>query len=379
MKKILYVRGGPYQLDPNSYNLQEIGLARALYDFGYECDVMYYHKKKNYDEEIEKDGKKIKILWRKGIRLFRTGIYPQILKKDFLNKYDIVISSEYSQLMSVLLCKRCNNTYIYNGPYYNLFKIPFMEKVYDKLFCRIINKKAKKIFCKTKMAENYINKKGLINTSVIGVGLDTSKFDVENNVEKDTQKLLDKMNNQKNILYVGQIVKRKNIEFIIKSFLRFKKIDSNSENVNLILVGKGDEDYQKYCKSLIPYELEKNIIWCSFISNSQMKYIYEKADLFILPSIYEIFGMVLLEAMYYGIPVISSNSAGADTLIVQEENGVIIKEFDELKWAEKIKNIIENDKLSKKLGNNARNRIINDFNWKSIAEKIINQINENNN
>ena len=148
MKRILYVRSGPYQLDLDSYNSQELGLATALNELGFSCDIMCYTSGKNRDEIIENSGVKIKVLWRKGIRLLRSGIYPMILKKSFLSEYDIVICSEYSQIMSVLLLWRHKNVYIYNGPYYNLFKIKFLEPIYDKLFCKYINKRAKKVFCK---------------------------------------------------------------------------------------------------------------------------------------------------------------------------------------------------------------------------------------
>ena len=124
---ILIVRSGPYQVDVNAYNLQELGLAVALSKQGNNCSVLYYHKTQNKDETIVKDGHKINIFWRKGIRLLRSGIYPSVLKKEFLMQYDIVIASEYSQIMSLLIARKHKNTYVYNGIYYNLFKIHFLH------------------------------------------------------------------------------------------------------------------------------------------------------------------------------------------------------------------------------------------------------------
>ena len=79
-KKILYVRSAPYELNFNSYNLQEIGLGTAFCKVGYDFDLIYYSKR-NKDQIIEVGNNRIKILWRKGIKLLRTGIYPQILNK----------------------------------------------------------------------------------------------------------------------------------------------------------------------------------------------------------------------------------------------------------------------------------------------------------
>ena len=371
MKKILYVRSGPYQVDPNSYNLQEIGLARALYELGYQCDIVYYHKSKNFDQSIIKNGVEINILWRHGIRILRSGIYPSVLKKDFLKNYDYVICSEYSQIMSVLLCKKFENTYIYNGPYYNLFKIPIVEKIYDKLFCKYINKKAKKVFCKTKMSEEYINKKGITNTVTVGVGLDTEKFDNESEIKTNTKKILEDMNNHRNLLYIGSIIKRKNVEILIKAFVEAKK-EKNAKDLQLVLIGKGDKNYTDFCHSLVPESLKKDVIWCEYIENAQTKFIFQAATAFLLPSTKEIFGMVLLEAMYFGIPVISSHSAGADTLIYNNKNGIILENFEIDNWKKAIINVINNKEGTNQIGNNAKETIINNYMWNCIGEKMCN-------
>lgn len=358
------------------YNLQELGLAVALYRLGYQCDVVYYHKKKNFDQKIEKDGVTINVLWRHGIRLLRSGVYPQILKKEFLEKYDFVICSEYSQIMSVLLCKKFSETFIYNGPYYNLFKFPFMESIYDKLFCKYINRSAKKILCKTKMAEEYIVSKGIMNTAVTGVGLDVDKFENEKEIKPETVSLLNKMKGYRNFLYIGSIIKRKNIELIIKSFIELKK-KSGTVDIQLILIGKGDKRYTEFCKSLIPDDVKNQVIWCEFIENAQTKFVYQEAIALVLPSIQEIFGMVLLETMYFGTPAISSHSAGAETLIESGKNGLIIKGFEEKKWLDAMLRLSANSDEAKKLGSEAKVTIKSEFMWDGIAKKMLKYIEGN--
>lgn len=370
MKRILYVRSAPYEVNINAYNLQEIGLAEAFYNYGYQCDVLYYNKKKSFDQIINKNGVNIKILWRHGLRLLRTGIYPQILKKQFLQQYDYIICSEYSQLMSVLISKKFNNTYIYNGPYYNLFKIPFMESIYDKLFCKYINKTVRKVFCKTNMAKDYISKKGITNSVVTGVGLDVEKFMSDIEIEPDTDNLLKRMEGHKNFLYIGSISKRKNVELIIKAFIKFKE-NEETENFQLVIVGSGDKKYTQYCHSLIPDKLKQEVLWCNFIKNSQTKFIYKAATVFLLPSIQEIFGMVMLESMYFGLPVIASMTAGSSTLIKDSKNGIIVKDFDEDSWIIAMMKFVKNPKLSEELGDLAGKTIHNNFMWDSIVHKML--------
>ncbi|OYS90938.1 glycosyl transferase family 1, partial [Limosilactobacillus reuteri] len=128
-RKILYVRSGPYKVNLNGYNLQEIGLGKAFCKKGYDFDILYYSDE-NKIELIDTPQNNLRILWCKGIRLLRSGVYPKILKKEFLKKYDYIIVSEYSQIMAVLLSGLHSNVYVYNGPYYNLFKLKLIEPIY---------------------------------------------------------------------------------------------------------------------------------------------------------------------------------------------------------------------------------------------------------
>ena len=366
-KRILYVRSGPYEVSLDAYNLQELGLACELCKRGYIVDVMYYTKGKSRDETITRKGEKINILWRRGIKFLRSGIYPSILKKDILSKYDIVICSEYSQLMSILLLQRHHNVYIYNGPYYNLFRIKPIEKIYDKLFCNYINKKSKKIFCKTKMSEKYLNNKGITNTVTVGVGLDTDIFDKKTPPDKKTKKILSKMRGHKNILYIGSISKRKNVEFITKTFNTLCK-KQDIKNLQLVIIGNGSSDYISKCKSSIEEQNRKKVIWLESISNAMTQYIYKASDVFLLASTEEIFGMVLLEAMYFGNIVISSNTAGAQTLIKNNYNGFVIDSYDTFSWERTITRAITGD--YSKIKHNAEKTIRDIFSWSNIANTI---------
>lgn len=369
IKKVLYVRNAPYVLNFDGYNLQEVGLGTAFCRRGYDFDLVYYSKE-NRDQVISIGDRKLTILWRKGIRILRTGIYPFVLSKEFLKQYDYVILSDYSQIMSYLIAKRRDSVYLYHGPYYNSFKIPFVEPFYDKLFCKSINRNVKKIFCKTQMSSDFIAKKGLTNTAVVGVGLDIAKFEAEKQIQAETEELLTKMEGKRNLLYVGSIIPRKNTELLIKTFIELKK-NKNYGDVQLVLVGKGDHSYEHACKRLIPKEIESDVVWCHYIKNAQLKFIYQKTYAFLLPSVQEIFGMVLLEAMYFALPVVSSNSAGAGTLIKHMENGLVVENFDVKDWTAALCSLLNDEKCASQYGHAASNTIREYFLWDCICDKFI--------
>ena len=372
-KNVLYVRSGPYKVNINNYNLQEIGFSKQLCNKGFNCDILYYSNK-NYDECIyECNGKKVTILWRKGIKILRSGIYPQILNKSNLSRYDFIIATEYSQIMTVLLSLISPNVIIYNGPYYNLFKLKFCEKIYDRLFVKILNKNSRMIFTKSILAKNYLIQKGFENIKVLGVGLDETNFQNEISLNKNTKDLIKFMKKNKCILYVGSLDKRKNFDFIIRVF---EKVNYINPSVNLIVIGNGNKKYVDYSFNQVNSKVRKKIIHIKSVNNKCLKYIYSNSNLFLLPSKYEIFGMVLLEAMYFGVPVITSENGGSTTLINNHNNGVILNSFDELLWVNEIKKILNNNELAKYYSRNAKETIINNFTWKNIVEKLLIDIEE---
>ena len=78
--RILIVRPSPNKMDLSTYNLQEVGLAKALIRKGHQCDVMYFGGKEKDHWEIIKfdDNRELRILWLYGIGIFREGIYPSL-------------------------------------------------------------------------------------------------------------------------------------------------------------------------------------------------------------------------------------------------------------------------------------------------------------
>lgn len=218
----------------------------------------------------------------------------------------------------------------------------------------------------------FLNDKGLKKTSVVGVGLDISAFSDDVTINIQTEIILQTMANNRVLLYVGRISKRKNVELIIKVF-NILKLDPNNDDLQLYLIGSDEAGYLQTCMKLIEKQSLGSVFNISSMSNSQLRYLYKRAELFLLPSRQEIFGMVLLEAMYFGLPTIASPSAGAKTLIENGKNGYIVDSFDENEWVKLIHLVLSNQKLSKKIGESATNRIKENFLWNHIVGKMISQ------
>ena len=385
-KKILYVRTGPYDLNINSYNVQEVGLAKAFCRLGYNIDVIVFKKKHPKQWTFfEYNDCKAKWIEKRRFRWFRWGINLSICKDEFLLQYDYVISSEYMQLQTYLLSRKVKNMFIYNGPYYNLFMFKWISPIYDYLFTQKLNKAVKHIFTKSILAENYLTQKGYTNIRTVGVGLDTERFDNNEEINLETKLIVKFMTYNKCLLYVGALSERKNYRFMLQVYakvleydptIKFVVIGKSKSSPYYKLIGKSDNDYEKKCMSNLPLEVKKGVYRIEKIDNSQLKYIYPLAKAFLLPSTFEIFGMVLMEAMYLGAPVITSENGGSMTLIHNKKTGQIVKEFNSDKWSEAVIKYLTDTDYTKQIIYNAQRLIREEYNWNVIAQKMNNIMNK---
>ena len=364
--KILLLRNVSDKINVNSYNVQEIGLAKALVRKGHECDIVLYTDEEKYRKEViefEQD-RYITLHWVKGISLYHNAIYIKLIRDKFFDHYDIIQTHEYNQIMTFLLPHITKTKkIIYHGPY-NDIKNKFAHHLFDLLFLRNIKTNYSFILTKSNLARDYLKQKGFIHIKTVGVGLDTDKFKNTIQWEKSTfSKLQNKLGSSPTLLYIGKIEERRNIEFILKILYELKK----RIKFNFLLIGDGEEKYVKKCLDLInQYDLKDTITYFSKIEQNEIRYAYETSRLFIFPSNYEIFGMVLLESLYFDCPVLSSYNGGASVLLTNQYQNMIIHNFSVNEWVERIFQLLSNKDYA-----NIKDYINRNFTWDSLASTFI--------
>lgn len=369
--KILIIRNYPsyFSLNRNTYNIQEIGLAKSLVKKGYKCDIVFWTNKQEKTIDYSLLGnKKIRIYYRKGISFLKNTI---LKIGDLIDNYDIIQTCEYNQIQSWLLANRYpEKTVIYHGPYYSDFNKNYnkMCKVFDFFFLPKYKKKNIHFIVKSKLAKDFLKNKGINNVIDLGVGVDIELFELNSkNCTEEIYKEIDSFYGIK-LLYIGKLEKRRNIEFLIRIL---KKINQYS-NAKLFLIGDGDK---KYIESIFlmarSLEIDTKIYWLKSIEQKKISPIYAKVDYFLLPTHYEIFGMVLLEAMYFQKVVLTTFNGGSSMLIENGKNGFIFSEKQENKWVEIILKLEKNKTLKNKIGKSAHDTIVNYFTWDRLADSFI--------
>lgn len=373
--KILIIRMFPNKPKISNYNMQEIGLAKSLIKAGHQCDIVYYNGKEESKEEyIITNNIKIKIFWIKGKDFIGNALYEKKLEK-IIQKYDIVQTSEYYQIQNIKLYKILKNKLVvYHGPYYNKTDVKLKLKMllFDT-YINIFNRKYKniRIITKSKLAESFLKDKKYKNVTTIGVGLDKDKIEKVETISDldEIRKVREFKGKGKLIGYIGQLEGRRNIDFLINTF---SKVNKENSNTKLLIIGKGTEEYEKMCTNLIRKDkLEDKIIIIKQINQDSIKEIYKLMDIFLLATSYEIFGMVLLEAMYYGIPVITTYNGGSSAMIKNGYNGYICDKLDIELWANIILNIMKDESKRKIISENAIKTIKDNFLWDKLSNEFI--------
>lgn len=367
---ILIIRNYPSFMDVehNTYNIQEIGLAKALIRKGHSCDIVFWAKDEEKTVDYTFDGNKhIKVYYRKGKNILKNAIYSNI--DDLIEDYDIIQPCEYNQLQSWLLAKKyTDKTVIYHGPYYSSFNKGYntMCKFTDRLVLDTYKKKHTPFIVKSRLAADFLMKKGIKNITVAGVGVDLDAFIVKNaDIITEEVNAIDSIDAEIKLLYIGRIEPRRNIPFL---FDVLKGVRDKGINAALVVIGTGDSDYKKTA-----FDHARNIgvidsvYYIDKLEQNYLSLVYDRCDIFLLPTHYEIFGMVLLEAMFFGKIVVTTENGGSDMLISNGDDGIVIKEFDVNKW---VNAIIEN-KDDSRIGKNAAIKIKDRFIWDCLADKFI--------
>ena len=373
--RILIIRTYPNIMNIKNYNSQEIGLASAYRRAGHICDIVYFAgNTKSRVETVPSSGGDIKIYWLRSFSVFNNGFFFGLRK--IIKNYDLLQVSEYDQITSWMLYTFSQKpVYIYHGIYdSDISKKHILKcKIVDTLLLHKRNTAGTKVFTKSELAAESVKKRGFKDVITVGVGLDLNRFGDEETESEFYKKLKaeKERENLKYLLYIGVLEDRRNIKFLFKCFSEVLKRNSD---VRLVMIGRGEPEY---CKECFDYadelSITDKIIYKEALPQNELKGIYSICNIFLLPTKYEIFGMVLLETMAFGLPVVTSENGGSSTLIIDGNYGTIVDKFESDLWCDAVCRYLDDSAFSKLTALNSSKLISEHFTWDSIANKILNE------
>lgn len=366
---IVIVRTSGSYLDYKTYNCQELGLAKALSNRGWKVSLVMAGYKECH-ETIETTTNHIDIYYVRyyginqslsvfvGWKDLMDGLSPNIVQVHDMGIFMTYRIAKWAKQKGIPCVQIQGNYQTTQKP---LFKQ--LELIYNRTLGR---KTLSMVSCagyKTLRAKKYIENYSKVKTFPTPIGLDVSRFDSEKTNKEDRKANLS-LDGKRILLYVGSLEKRRNPDFLMK-VLKFLPPD-----YVLLMVGNGpmQEQLKIQCHDM---ELDERCFFLGKLGQEKLVSLYTMASLFLLASNYEIYGMVIMEAMYFGLPVISSLTAGSETLIETGKDGCIISDFDENKWANVIKDITTKGALEI-MSENARIKVLNELLWDKAVEKFEN-------
>ena len=175
------------------------------------------------------------------------------------------------------------------------------------------------------------------------------------------------------ILYAGRLIDVKGIEYLVKAF---PEVLEKQANAKLLVVGSGPckGDLVSLSERL---HLHDKVVFQDTVSQEELVRYYAMADVFVLPSVTtkegetEGLGVVLLEAMACGVPVIGSAVGGITDIIKDQETGLLVRQKDPGDLAEKINRVLTDEELSRRLGKRGYDFAKERFSWSFIAGECL--------
>ncbi|RLF49722.1 MAG: hypothetical protein DRN20_01380 [Thermoplasmata archaeon] len=236
----------------------------------------------------------------------------------------------------------------------------YLINTYKRLFIGRMFKRASYLLLTTKSYAATSSTAWKYEFDVVPNAVDTKKFhpiEGENEVRKK-YRIRGYV-----VLFVGRLVRHKGVDYLIKSA-------KYVPNAKFLIVGDGN--MRPYLEDLARKEgVKDRVIFAGKVKDEMLPEYYNAADVLVLPSIsrLEAFGIVLLEAMACGKPVIATDIPGVRD-VVDESCGLLAEPMDEKDLADKINTILGDEGLREKMGKNARERVLRNFQWPDIATRI---------
>lgn len=237
--------------------------------------------------------------------------------------------------------------------------------IFYKPFLMYLLKRADVIFAATEGHIKYSDylPKFMEKCRILPYGITPEDYlDVER-VPFLSEKLTDK--SAVKVFFTGRLVYYKGVDVLLKAFTKI-------QGCELFIAGTGE--LEKFLKSYAElHGLSRKVHFLGFLPDNELKQAYADCDIFVLPSVAksEAFGIVQLEAMLYGKPVINTNlPSGVPYVSIHGKTGFTVPPSDAKALANAVNRLASNKNMREVMGKNARERVVRYFNEKKIIRKL---------
>ncbi len=336
-------------------------VCRRLVKKGYEVTVIASNHEKAFKTTVEKiEGIKVvrtPTWFRFGNAPISPGVFTAVLKED----YDVLhlhSPNSFSNPLAFLanLFKKKPIIVTYHSdiiPHSIIMKV--FKPIYENTFKRIILNSAKVIM---PTSPQYVEISDTLpkyrkKIMVVPNGISLKEFKPSKKRKNNT------------ILFLGRLIYYKGLDVLLEAM---KKVVEEVPDAVLLIAGSGEleGELKKKAKEL---GIAKNVKFLGRVSEEEKEKLMKQCTVFVLPSVHksEAFGVVILEAMAYGAPVITTDVSG--TVFAAGDAGIIVKHGDSKQLAEAIVKVLKDKTLRKKMTEKGLKHV-KKFDWDEIVKKV---------
>ena len=337
-------------------------LARALGRFGHEVQVLAPHSPSREYQDAELFvplGRSVPL--PSGGSIARVSLswwlYPKVRALLEREKFDIIHLHEPMAPilpLCVLEFSKSVNVGTFHACYarQHLYRVthPIIKRWQQRLHGNIAVSPA---------ARRYVNNTFPGDYEIIPNGIDYDHF------ATNVAPLPQYQDGKLNILFVGRLEKRKGLRYLLEAY---GKLKWDQPDIRLIVVGPGNPDKESY--RIISSQNLQDVEFVGRVSYEDLPRYYASADIFCSPATgAESFGIVLLEAMAAGKPVVASDIEGFRGIVTDGEQGLLVPKKDSDALAGALLLLCQDSELRQRLGGRG-NRWAQDFRWELVASRV---------
>ena len=293
---------------------------------------------------------------------------PTYIESNSLGKVIFFIQSVV-KIVSHLILNKVDIVHIHmshTGSFYRKYILLKISKLFGtKVIIHLHGSEFKKFYDSTNKTSKILIKDMLIKSDkfiVLGENWYKAIKSIEENtnikilfntveIPDDTVKY---NNNGKKVLFLGSLVKRKGIFELVEVIRNLKdKSILDKYNVEFIIGGSGKEE-SNLKRKILDYNLERYINLAGWVDGKKKDELIKNSDIFVLPSHNEGLPVAILEAMSYGLPIISTNVGSINEAVFDNKNGFLVDAFDVDNLEKALSKIIISEDLWKRLSKNSK-------------------------
>jgi glycosyltransferase involved in cell wall biosynthesis len=349
-------------------------LSKQLVKRGHEVTIITtdFEFDEDYAKSIEKKGVKV-IPFHCIVNISLFLISPSMKKwvKENIRRFDIAHMHDFRSYQNNVVhhyAKKYNIPYILQAhgdvPYANIKDR--RKKIFDILFGYGILKDASKLIALTETEVEEYKKMGTNDEKIeiVQNGIDLLEYS-NLPARGEFRRKYPIRDDEKIILYLGRIHKIKGIDLLVSAFADLVK---ELDNVRLVIVGPDDGFSSTLKRQIEDLNLGDKILFTGPLYERAKLKAYVDADVYVLPSVYEIFGITVLEACACGTPVIVTDRCGIADIV--DDNVGYVVEYDKDQLQDAIFKVLSDEGLRERFGEEGRRLVMEKFGWDKIVRKV---------